>query len=138
MFSESIVSRNNVIRRAGSALFVSVIVISLLSSISAAAGYERYSGWGSPIVNASAVINRSSRPLVAGERWDDIFTLVHKSRPETEYLFIKPEDDIDFIRLKRRYSDIFIIAPSDGLKKALKSKGMSLSNAGEEAVLKID
>lgn len=98
----------------------------------------RFLGYGSNIPNAYPIINRSQKPLVIAENWLDGLPLIQVTDAKTEYLFWKPSIELSLPTLKTRFSDIFLVAPSEKLEREIERSNAQLEPTENTALWRVE
>ncbi|MEG3438396.1 glycosyltransferase family 39 protein [Pannus brasiliensis CCIBt3594] len=117
---------------------VLLTIFGLISRVPNPPEGNRFLGYGSNLPNAYPIINRSHKPLIIAESWLDGLPLIQVTDPNTEYLFWKPSIKISLPTLQTRFSDIFILTPSEKLKQEIERSDGRLKPTENTALWRVE
>ncbi len=126
---------NKVIRTISYVLLLGLLSWNLWTKIPYSLDENGFRGYGSQILNAALIVNKSEKPLVISKSWWDLLTFVHKAEKNTSYLFI---NDLDNVNIDKNYSDIFVLSPSSSFREQLTKEGIFLEETNNKSLWKIN
>ena len=135
LIGQGITANKKLLRQGSYILLIFLITSSIIAKILPGGGEVKFSGYGSTIPNAAAIVNQAERPLVICERWEDLFPLSYEAKEATRYLLIRKLDDIN---IKENYSHIYVLSPSSSLQQEFEQAGIQLEKTSNQALLKYD